>query len=106
MCGLALGVRGWVPVFKRGPLAVPWQGLLEKADCFFLHLLGSRKPYGGTLIWDPPLIRHTRVGEKLEEITSQGFPHGGTGHYGRFTIGSPAFSVSSDTSVWLTPDWT
>ena len=27
-------------------------------------------------------------------------------HYGRFTIGSPAFSVSSDTSVWLTPDWT
>ena len=50
MCGLALGVYGWVPVFKRGPLAVPWQGLLERADCFFLHLSGSREPYGGSFI--------------------------------------------------------
>ena len=29
MCGLALGVYGWVPVFKKGPLAAPIKGSLK-----------------------------------------------------------------------------
>ena len=61
MCGLALGVYGWVPVFKRALLAVPWQGLLETANCFFLHLLGPGK-YMWDSYWDlPPFILYTRV---------------------------------------------
>ena len=34
MCGLAIGAFARFPFFKRGPLVVPWQGLLERADIF------------------------------------------------------------------------
>ena len=58
MCGLAIGAFARFPFFKRGPLVVPWQGLLERADIFSPPFRLQGDP---SLERPPPFTWHTRV---------------------------------------------
>ena len=81
MCRRAPSMYEWVPVFKRSPQAVPWQGLVKRADYFFSAPFRFPEAYGGGLIFGPPFL--------LEWASNKRPPYRPTGN--RTIQNNPAF---------------